>query len=78
MAMDMLAKKSLESCPIHYKNSDEAGMKVIISHDADHLYLKEHLSDTFLRELLLRSVKSVSTGIKERSSCLSPRNGCAY
>lgn len=32
-------------------------MKVIVSHDVDHLYLSDHLFDTFLPGLLLKSLK---------------------
>lgn len=43
-------------------------MKIIISHDVDHLYITEHLKDTFLPGSLIRTFKSLtksSIGIKQ-------------
>jgi hypothetical protein len=37
-------------------------MKVIVSHDVDHLYLKDHFTDTFIPGSLLRGMKSVMKG----------------
>jgi peptidoglycan/xylan/chitin deacetylase (PgdA/CDA1 family) len=37
-------------------------MKIIISHDVDHLFLKEHLKDSFLLGNLYRSLKQVAEG----------------
>lgn len=37
-------------------------MDIIVSHDVDHLYLSEHLKDTYIPGLLLRSFKSVLKG----------------
>ncbi len=37
-------------------------MKIIISHDVDHLYLAEHLKDTFLPGSIIRTSKSLLKG----------------
>ena len=37
-------------------------MDIIISHDVDHLYLKEHLADTFIPGAVLRGAKSIAGG----------------
>ncbi|RYZ33973.1 MAG: hypothetical protein EOP49_35120, partial [Sphingobacteriales bacterium] len=37
-------------------------MKVIVSHDVDHLYWSDHFADTFIPGLLLRSTKEVLSG----------------
>ncbi len=37
-------------------------MKIIISHDVDHLYLKEHLRDSFLLGCIYRGVKNLFQG----------------
>lgn len=37
-------------------------MKIIISHDVDHLYLKEHFKDSFLLGNLYRSLKYLAKG----------------
>lgn len=37
-------------------------MEIIISHDVDHLYLKEHWKDSYVPGLLLRSFKSIIKG----------------
>ncbi len=37
-------------------------MKIIISHDVDHLFLKEHLKDTFLLGNFYRSLKNLAQG----------------
>jgi len=37
-------------------------MDIIVSHDVDHLYLSEHLTDTYIPGLLLRSIKGVVKG----------------
>lgn len=37
-------------------------MKIIISHDVDHLFLKEHLKDSFLLGNLYRSLKYLAKG----------------
>ena len=42
-------------------------MKVILSHDVDHLFLYEHWKDSFVPGLLFRSLKSVFKGASIRS-----------
>ncbi len=37
-------------------------MKIIVSHDVDHLYIKEHFKDTFLLGLFYKAVKNVIRG----------------
>lgn len=37
-------------------------MKIIISHDVDHLYLKEHVTDSFIWGLVYRGIKNTIQG----------------
>jgi len=37
-------------------------MKIIVSHDVDHLYLSEHWKDRFLPGLMIRTVKDLRSG----------------
>ena len=50
-------------------------MKIIVSHDVDHLYWKEHvLKDLYITKLWLRSIKLLLTGVIDAKTFASRIN----